>query len=99
MTLQVDPEMLRAFAQTVESAAGGLENTDVTTAFSVVEDALPGTDLRASVELGCGAAILALENMCERLRVVADIADGVADDYRITEDDFAMKLRMMDVPS
>lgn len=99
MSLQVDPGMLRRFSAEIIDTSQLLAETDVSTQFANSQDALAGTEFQQVAELACGAAALGISNICLRLVEVANITNGVADNFDITEDDFTRQLRTMGVPS
>ncbi|MFD6893093.1 hypothetical protein ACFWB0_00920 [Rhodococcus sp. NPDC060086] len=96
MTLQVDPQALRAFASSVTGAADALGSWDTDAPYAYSQSALPGTgfsDINARSHL---ATTHALVNIRLRLLEVVDISNGAADDYDIAEADFVAALAAMD---
>ena len=91
--------MLRQFSAEIVETSQFLAETDVSTPFADSQEALFGTDFQKVAELACGAAALGIANICLRLAEVANITNGVADNFEITEDDFTKQLRTMGVPS
>ncbi|MDV2478278.1 hypothetical protein F8M49_27910 [Rhodococcus zopfii] len=66
--------------------------------FVLSQSALPGTDFDNVCIRGNIATAFALSNMHSRLLEIADLADGSANDYEITESDFVAALSAMDLP-
>lgn len=98
MTLKVDPEALRAFAASVTAAAEAMTEWNIGEPFEGSQSALPGTDFGDLCIRGNVATAFALSNLHSRLLEIADLADGSANDYEITEADFAAALSAMDPP-
>lgn len=96
--MKVDPEALRAFAASVTNAAETMTEWKIGEPFEKSITALPGTDfgelcIRANI-----ATAFALSNLRSRLLEIADLANGSANDYEITEADFVSALSAMDQP-
>lgn len=98
LTLKVDPEALRAFAASVTGAAEAMTEWNIGEPFVLSQSALPGTDFGDLCIRGNIATAFALNNVHSRLLEIADLADGSANDYEITEAEFIAALSAMDLP-
>ncbi|MGW0019783.1 hypothetical protein ACWDUD_15760 [Rhodococcus sp. NPDC003382] len=98
VTLKVDPEALRAFAASVTGTAEAIAEWNIGEPFEQSQSALPGTDFAELCVRTNLAAAFALSNVHSRLLEIADLADGSANDYEITEADFVAALSAMDLP-
>lgn len=98
MTLQVDPEALRAFAIFVANTAEAISEWDVGEPYDTSQSALPGTDFAAVCARAFTATEQALSNVRGRLLEVVDITDGAENDYVTAEADFVAALSAMDAP-
>lgn len=87
MTVRVDPDALRRFAQDCRSTAGAMEDLGIADVDAGLRSALPGsltgpaathvgTDVQSAVDVVAG-----------RHRTMADKADGSRDDYVATDED------------
>lgn len=98
VTLQVDPQALRAFAASVSGTADAIWQWDISAPYAHSQSALPGTGFSDVCARGHRATTQALVNIRLRLLEITDISNGTADDYEITETDFVAALTAMDLP-
>ncbi|NLE79328.1 MAG: hypothetical protein GX610_07035 [Rhodococcus sp.] len=94
--MEVDPDALRTFATSLTSITDRMAEWDIGTPFERSLAAMPGTSLGQQSVNGSQLTATALGNVCLRLLEVVDIANGTADNYQITEEDFAAALSAMD---
>lgn len=85
--IYVPPERLRAFAGECREAADALSRIDGGSIGSGVSGDLPSTRTADAVVTAGPDVEAALEVLAQRLREMADVADGTQDDYEATEDD------------
>ncbi|SNS95532.1 hypothetical protein SAMN05421642_107159 [Rhodococcoides kyotonense] len=72
-----------------------LRSIDVVGAYWSAQSALPGTDLPGLCSEASQCTGSAVHGMSQRMDAVAQSARGSAEDYRVTEDEFAARLRAM----
>ncbi|MFC3965801.1 type VII secretion target [Nocardia jiangsuensis] len=93
--MQVDPQQLRALAQSMADIGGKVDALDVRTKGDTVTAALPGSPLGAA----CATATEYIEGawlrMAMRHRRVANLCRGSADNYEVTENEFRDQLAQM----
>ncbi|QNG20187.1 hypothetical protein SAMN05444695_104339 [Rhodococcus triatomae] len=95
--MDVDPDALRRFSNSVYGAAETLSNTDVSTSFAISQDAVQGSEFSNAAEAAFTAAMTGFQHVALRLIQVSEIAKGSSDDYEVTEGDFIGMLDAMDV--
>lgn len=96
MTMQVDPDALRAWSKWLDGLSDDIEAlVDGVTAPVGVSDPFPGVDLGKAVFATRDQVKGALTFFAARPREMADIAKGVGDKYELTDDEFATELRAM----
>ncbi|WP_378734212.1 type VII secretion target [Nocardia brasiliensis] len=96
--MQVDPEALRSFAQTLGNEAGEVTALNAGDAFSVATTALPGTEFGAAAQRANDVVNRCLQRIGSRLTTIADNMHNAAGKYELAEDDFAAKLRAIGLP-
>ncbi|MGA9869650.1 MAG: hypothetical protein WBQ44_00680 [Rhodococcus sp. (in: high G+C Gram-positive bacteria)] len=94
--VEVDPELLTRFALFTNSVSGILDGTSVEGPFWSAQNAVAGSELPSLCGQASDALSAAFSGMAQRLEVVADTARGASNDYRVTESEFAARLRGMD---
>lgn len=94
--MEVNPELLTRFAQFTNNVSGVLDRTGVVGPFSSAQNALAGSELPSLCGQASDALSAASSGMAQRLEVIADTARGASDDYRVSESEFAARLRGMD---
>ena len=85
--IKVPPGRLRAFAGECRDAADALGRIDGGSIGAGVKGDLPSTRTADAVSTTGDDVEAAMEVLAQRLREMADVADGTQDDYDATEDD------------
>lgn len=85
----VDPDLLRAFAAEVESAAAALSGLDVGTTAPAAADGLPGSSTQwAGRQVGERLGTIAAELISD-ISEMGDAARGAGDRYEVTDEGLA----------
>ncbi|CCF61903.1 hypothetical protein GV791_04835 [Nocardia cyriacigeorgica] len=94
MSVKVDPDALRAWAQWLDGLSDSIEQmaADVTVGFGA---SIPGTDLPSTLNDTRERIKNTLSSFASRPAEMAEIARGNGDNYEITDDSFAAKLQGM----
>lgn len=95
VVVDVDPGILRRFASVTRDASEALRSIDVVGAYWSAQSALPSTALPGLCTEASGVSGSALRGMSQRMDALAGSARGSAEDYRVTENEFAAQLRAM----
>lgn len=85
--IKVPPGRLREFAGECRDAADALGRIEGGSIGSGVRGDLPSTRTAGAVSTTGTDVEAAMEVLAQRLREMADVADGTQDDYDATEDD------------
>ncbi|WP_069160533.1 type VII secretion target [Nocardia altamirensis] len=96
--MQVDPEALRSFAQTLGTEAGAVTTLNDGDAFANAATALPGTEFGATAQRAGDAVNRCLGRIGDRLTTIADNMHNAAGKYELAEDDFTAKLEAIGLP-
>ncbi|AFU05599.1 type VII secretion target [Nocardia brasiliensis] len=91
--MQVDPEALRSFAQTLGTESTEVGGLNAGSAFTGAAAALPGTEFGAAANQANDVVNRCLQRIGSRLTTLADNMHNAAGKYELAEDDFAAKLR------
>ncbi|MBF6369536.1 ESX-1 secretion-associated protein [Nocardia puris] len=91
--LQVNPEALKTFANTLSTGAGTIRGLNAGNGFGPAAGALPGTEFGASVTPATDAVNTALTRISTRLDKAADTTRNAAGAYEVAEGDFATRLQ------
>ncbi|MGE2836836.1 type VII secretion target [Mycobacterium sp. SMC-4] len=85
----VDPDLLRAFAAEVESAAAGLSGLDVGTTATAAADGLPGSSTQwATRQVGERLGRIAADLISD-ISAIGDAVRGAGDRYEVTDESLA----------
>ncbi|MBO0852407.1 MAG: hypothetical protein J2P18_01405 [Nocardia sp.] len=96
MSLQVNPDALRAWSKWLDGLAGDIGGLrDGVNAPSEDTDPFPGVDLASAIQSARDQVTGGLAFLASRQTEMSGIAKGVGDKYEITDDDLAAKLRAM----
>lgn len=85
MSVRVDPDALRRFAQNCRATAGELEGLAIGDVDATVRAALPGSLTQPAAARVGSAVQAAVDVVAGRHRNLADKADGSRDDYVATD--------------
>ncbi|MDG3010338.1 hypothetical protein G4X40_09250 [Rhodococcus sp. D2-41] len=72
-----------------------LAELDLAGPFAPTQGAVPGTEIAGVGREALEATLTAVRHVCLRLTCVSQLAKGTAQDYRVTDTDFAGMLKAM----